>query len=287
MKKTLCLCIGMGLSISMASGLLAQAAAPPGPPKVIQIFREEVKPGKGPAHEKWETGWPRAYGKAKWPTNYLAIVSMTGPSEAWFLSGYESFAAWGKNQVDMDKSTLKADDDRLSQGDGEFLSSARSIVAAYREDLSSKTMVNLPTMRYFRIVTYRVRPGHDSDFTDTAKIIKATYEKTGMDVSWSVYQIASGMPGPTYLVFLPMKSLDEVDSFLAHSKANQDAMGEENTKKMGKLASDGYLSVESNLFAFNPKISYPSKEWIAADPFWAPAPAVAAKKESAKAAPKP
>lgn len=289
MKNSLYLCLGVGLTLSTASALLAQPQNPSAPPKVLQIFREEVKPGKGPAHQKWETGWPRAFAKANWPTNSLAMTSVSGPNEAWFLTGYESFAAWGKDRESFDKnSTLKSEDDRLSQGDGEFLSGTRSLVAAYREDLSSKAALKLPTMRYFRVITYRVRPGHDSDFADAAKMIKAAYEKANVDLPWAVYQIFSGMPTPTYLVFLPMKSFDEIDSFMAHSKANQEAMGEENQKKMGKLASDGYLTIDSNIFAFDPKMSYPSKEFIAADPeFWTPKPNPAAKKEAAKPASRP
>ncbi|MEO7136682.1 MAG: hypothetical protein ABI037_03100 [Gemmatimonadales bacterium] len=52
--------------------------APEGRPKVLLIFREQVKPGKDSAHEKVEAGWPRAFAKAKWPTNYLAMTTMTG-----------------------------------------------------------------------------------------------------------------------------------------------------------------------------------------------------------------
>jgi hypothetical protein len=37
--------------------------------KVLQIFREQVKPGKGAAHETVEAGWPKAFAKAKWPTH--------------------------------------------------------------------------------------------------------------------------------------------------------------------------------------------------------------------------
>jgi hypothetical protein len=273
-----------------ASSLLAQAPPASGPPKVLQIFREEVKPGKIVAHEKWETGWPRAFAKAGWTTYYLGITSVSGPNEAWFLTGYDSFAAWEKDRANLDNTAaLKAEDDRLSQGDGEFLSGARSIVAALREDLSSKTSIKLGTMRYFRIVTYRVRPGHETDFADAAKIVRDAYEKAKVDVPWAAYQIVSGMPGPTFLVFLPMKSLEEIDAAQARSKTIQEAEGEENAKKLQKLASDGFLSSESNLFAFNPKMSYIAPETASADPaFWTPKPAAApAAKEKAKKPAKP
>lgn len=290
MKKGFTLAAAVVL-VAGASSLLAQTpAAPGGPPKVLQIFREEVKPGKSVAHEKWETGWPRAFARANWPTRFLAITSLSGPSEAWFLTGHESFAAWEKDRQNLDKAAaLKAEDDRLSAGDGEFLSAHRSIAAALREDLSNKPNITLGKMRYFRIVTFRVRPGHETDFTDAVKIVRDAYEKAKVDLPWAVYQIVSGMPGPTYLLFLPMKSLEEIDAALARSKTIQEAEGEENGKKLQKLASDGYLTTESNIYAFSPKMSYVAPEVAAADPdFWTPkpvaAPAAAAGEKGKKAA---
>jgi len=287
MKNALRLCVAIALFVSTATGLFAQSPPPsPGPPKVLQIFREEVKPGKAPAHQKWEMGWPRAFAKANWPTNYLTTVSVTGPSEAWFMTGYESFAAWGKDIETLDKTpAFKNEYDRLTQGDGEFLSGSRSIVGALREDLSTPVPVVLPKMRYFRVITFRIRPGHDSDFTDAAKMIRASYEKANVQLAWATYQILSGMPGPTFMVFIPMKSLDEIDTGFANSKKLADAQGEENQKKLAKMTADGYLSVETNIYAFDPKMSYPAKDFAAADPeFWNPKPASPAKKPAAKPA---
>lgn len=61
---------------------------------------------------------------------------------------------------------------------------------------------------------------------------------------------------------------------MARAKTFQEAEGEENVKKLQRIAADAYLSVESNIFAFSPKMSYVSKEWIGSDPaYWAPKPA--------------
>ena len=163
MKNALRLCVAIALSVSAASPLLAQSPPPnSGPPKVLQILREEVKAGRAAAHQKWETGWPRAFAKANWPTNYLTVVSVTGPSEAWFMTGYESFAAWGKDTEALDRNVaFKTEYDRLSEGDAQFLSGGRSIVGAFREDLSTPVPVVLPKMRYFRVLTFRIGPGHE------------------------------------------------------------------------------------------------------------------------------
>jgi len=65
-------------------------------------------------------------------------------------------------------------------------------------------------------------------------------------------------------------------------------LGEENGKKLQKMAAEGYLSTESNIFAFSPKMSYAPKAWVDADTdFWAPKPKAAAKAAAAEGAAKP
>jgi hypothetical protein len=252
----------------------AEKPVPPGPPKVLQIFREEVKAGKGAAHVKVEKGFVAAFARANWPTHYLALTAITGPSEVWFLTGYASFADWEKDRGDTDKNTaLTAELDRLIEKDGEVLSSTQSLVAVLREDLSAGGPVDIAKMRYFRILTFWVRPGHENDFQDAVKIVKGAHEKAKIDLPWAVFQIAGGTPGPTFLVFLPMKSLSEVDAGIARAGTLREAEGPENEKALAKMASDGYATVESNIFAFSPAMSYPAKEFVARDAeFWTPKP---------------
>jgi hypothetical protein len=277
MKKIFLSVCAIGLLLGVAGQALAQApgSMPPGPPKVLQIFREEVKVGKGAAHEKFETGYVRAFAKAKWPTTYLAVTSTTGPSEAWFLTRYDSFEAWEKDQRATEKNAaLQAELTQLGEKDAEFISGGRSIVLFYREELSYHAVVSIPEMRYFRIVTFRVRPGHDADFAEAVKTVSAAYDKTNLPVHWATFQVYAGMPSGTYLAFVPMKSLKEVDDALAHLKEFQAAEGEEGMKKLQKISSEAYQLVDSNIYAFSPKRSYVSKEFAAVDPdFWTPKPA--------------
>jgi hypothetical protein len=288
MKKTLGLIGATCLVLSAAVPLAGEEPGPP--PKVLQIFREEVKPGKSAAHEKFEAGWPKAFAKANWPTHYIALSSLTGPNEAWFAAGYDSFAAWEKDQKDLEKNAaLTTEMERLSEKDGEFISSGRGLVAINRDDLGYGPHVDIAKMRYFRIVTFRVRPGHDNDFTNAVKIVKDAYKKANVALSWAVYQVSAGLPSPTFMVWIPMRSLDEADAALKAMKAIQEAEGEEGQKALSKAASEGYISVEQNYFAISSKMSYPPKEWVALDPaFWAPKPAATpAKKETKKEAAKP
>jgi hypothetical protein len=292
-KKSVFLPIAACLFLSAA--LVAQAQEPSGPPKVLQIFREEVKPGKEAAHAKVEAGWPRAFASVKSPTHYLAMVSITGPSEALFVAGFDSLAAWEKDRQNNDKNAaLTAQLDRLSEKDGELLSGGRSIVAIYREELSYRSAgINIGQMRYFYVTTFRVRPGHDNGFVEANKIVRAAHEKADVPEHWAVFQVISGMPTGTYLTFQPLKSLAEVDAFpQTHGKAYREAIGDDGRKKLSELASAGSLSSETNIFAFSPKMSYVSKETVAADAdFWKPKTvakaAAGAKKKDAKPTGKP
>ena len=270
MRKLILLSVAVCLVLSCASVSLAQSTSS-GPPKVLQIFREEVKPGKGAAHTVVEAGWPAAFARANWPTHYVAMTSTTGPSEAWFVSGYDSFAAIEKDQQAVEKATvLNAALDQLSAKDGELLSSTRSITAVFRPDLSYRSnSVNVAEARYVRVSTVRVRLGHGDSFIERQKTAMDAHDKANTGAHWTVYEVVGGMPAGTYLVFTSMKSLAEAD--VDYSKVFREAMGEENMAKRMQFARDSLLSVESNVFSFSPKMSYVSKEWVAASPdFWSP-----------------
>ena len=75
------------------------------------------------------------------------------------------------------------------------------------------------------------------------------------------------------MVLRPMKSLADMDAMAAADKAFQEALGEEGRKAMQKVFTETVNGVENQLFAFNPKLSYPGPASIASDPaFWTPKP---------------
>ena len=261
------------------------------PPKVLTIFREFTKPGKvGSPHEKTESAFVRASMEAKWPTHYLAVEAITGKSRALFLTGYDSFAAWEKDQLATRKNTtLSAALDRAWAADGELLSETDSSALMFREEYSLRPAVDIPHMRYFEISLYQVRHGHDKDWDDIVKMVIAAYEKIP-DAHWATYAVVYGLQSNTYVVFTPLKSGEEIDKGFAQGKDFVAAMGEEGMKKLAELSAAAIESSQTNLFAFNPRMSYPSDDWIKADPeFWKPKAATAAeaaKKSAEKAADK-
>ena len=62
------------------------------PPQLLRIYREEIKPGRNAAHEKVEMAYVRAFSKTKY-VNYLAMESLSGPNEAWFIEPHPSYAS--------------------------------------------------------------------------------------------------------------------------------------------------------------------------------------------------
>jgi hypothetical protein len=131
-------------------------------------------------------------------------------------------------------------------------------------------------MRYFEISLYRVRPGHRHDWEELVKLVKAAYDKVP-DTHWATFEAMYGQEGATYVVFVPMKSLKEVDDGFTKDKQFVAAMGEDGMKRLAELESSAIEFTQSNLFEFSPSMSYPRDEWIKADPdFWKPKPAASA-----------
>jgi hypothetical protein len=140
--------------------------------------------------------------------------------------------------------------------------------------------VEIGKMRYFRVRTFRIRQGQNRAFEEGVKAAIAAYEKSRYPASFACYEVTAGMGSPTYILLRPMKSLAELDATAAAEKAFQEALGEPGLKAMQKVFSETVNSVENQLFAFSPKLSFPSPSVIASDPaFWAPKPE---KKEAAK-----
>jgi hypothetical protein len=248
------------------------------PPKILAISREFVKPGKaGMIHQKTEAAFVQAFNTAKWPTHYLAVTSMSGKPRALFLTGYDSFEAMEKdNKAVEQNASLTAALDRASLNDGELLSDFDQGVFIYREDLSLHSAVDIPHMRYFEISVFRVKPGHEKDFEALAKIYISAYDKVP-DTHWAAYEVAYGSLGNTILLFSPMKTASEIDHNIMEGKQIEEAMGEDTMKKVRELVAASIESSQTNLFSFEPKMSYVSPEWAKADPaFWAPKTATAA-----------
>ena len=271
MRKNLLFLFAICLFVSTAFEARAQVGPPP---KVLSIFREEIKAGRGSAHAKVEVGYVRALQKAKWPVYSLAMTPAVGGTDAWFMSAYDSFAALEQDRANMDKNAqLSADFERLDAMDAEFRTGQRSILCSLNEALTWGGNFDVSQMRYFSVTTVRVRPGHDEEYREARRLLGEAVKKANPNAHSVVYTVTAGMPGGTYLIFTPRKSLAELDPNPAVAKAVQDAMGEDNAKKRQKLLADSVMSTETSIYGFSPRMSYVSKEWAkTGGDFWTPKP---------------
>lgn len=274
--KSIAGCLLAATLFSVGTGVCAaqestEAKTTP-PPKVLLIDREFLKPGKsGGVHEKSESAFVQAFVRAKWPSHYFALNSVTGKNRSLFLIGYDSFADWEKDAMAQQmNSVLSAATDRAAMADGELLSETDAGVFTYNEDQSLRGPVDIARMRLMEIALYRVRPGHRHEWNELMKLVKAAYDKIP-DAHWAMYEDMFGQEDATYLVIIPMKSASEIDKDMENDKQFAENMGEDGMKKLSELESSAVEFTQTNLFSFNSAMSYPPEDWVKEDPgFWKP-----------------
>jgi hypothetical protein len=268
----------LGLSIAVAGSTLAAAQDSTSVPKVLQITREYIKPYKaGAAHDKTESAFVETFRRAKFPAYYVALNSLTGKSRALYLTGYDSFETWGKDNDLVNKNKVLADGiERAGLADGELLESVDTEVLTYNEESSYKPHPDMSNARYVEIYVYHVRPGHGADWNKLTKMVKGAHDKAGDSVHWAMFEVAYGGEGGTYVAFSGAKSLADVDTGFSEDKKFAAALGEDGMKEMDKLYGETVDASHSELFSVNPRQSYVPDSWIKADPdFWRPKPAAA------------
>ncbi len=259
-SKTIGLCAGLCLCIGGMCGLPAARAQETGakitsPPKVLVIDVENLKPGtSASAHQKTEDAFVEASQKSKAAEHYLAMDAISGPPRSLFFFSYDSFAAFEKqHQQEMGDAGLTADIDGASAEDGELLSSMSRNIYTLRDDLMHETGVSIPTMRYMQIIRVHVRVGHQQEWEEYLKMLRANLDKAEPGRHIALYQSAYGWEnGGMWLLITPMKSLSEVDASDANNAKFRETMGEANMKHYRELAAASVESSQRNLFAFNP-----------------------------------
>jgi hypothetical protein len=278
MRKTITVVSMTALCLAGSVALQAQEPSKGGLAKYLQIYREEVKPGKGGAHEKIETGWPVALGKAGSKGHYLALTT-TGM--AWFVTPWETMAAAEQDEKAVNASAgAMAELERLSAADGEVLSKHSSLWAQHVPELDYHADWDPAKMRYVMVTMVRVKPGYGQEYQSIRKMVHEAHEKAKVDEKWAIYQVMTGAPQGTYLIFAPVASMAEIDrGDDLHGKAYQDTLGEDGRARAREFQREGLQGAETTLFSISPKMSYVPKALADRDPdFWSPKPAAPAKK---------
>ena len=294
MKKSLLLFLVVTLLAAFSQVFAQPGPEQMSPPKILLIVREEIKPGMMGEHNRHSAEFAGIFSEMQTPNNRIAMVPVAGnENEVIYITPLESFAQLESINQATDKKLegasgmAKAKLDRLDKEAPALHNAMRDLWGLFRPDISFNPGVPIQHMRYFSISTVRVRPGRDAQFSEYAQKLINAARKTKVDNYHSaVFQIVSGAPAGTYMIFRPMKSLSELDD--AVGVKVRAAMSDDQRKDIDKEATEIVMSIESSTYAFAPRMSYVPKDFAAADPtFWNPKPEMAMKPKTKKRAPKP
>jgi hypothetical protein len=258
--------------LAIAAGGAADALAqgmPTTQPKLLAIYREELKTGRAGDHAKWEALWPAAFEKAGAKFNYIALSSITGPSEVWYLTPLADHAALGDMMAMEADPALAPELERLAKGDAEFVERVTQMHAVAQPDLSHGTFPDMSKVRFYEITTFRVKPGHAAAFIAATKAYKAAAGRSDPSAAWRTYDVVAGAPGGTYLVFSSVGSFAEFDKMMAGGESTWKGMTPEETAALDRFMKDGVSSTVTQRYRVSPSMSYVDAATRAKDPaFW-------------------
>jgi len=242
------------------------------PAPILVIYKEDVKAGRVTSHNDLEANYARTYAKMPGARHYLAMESISGPNQAWFVQPYASLEDVEKEYLANDKAptAIRAELRRIAGGELDNLTNQVAITTVYRDDLSYKADIsNLPKDRYVEVIMFRVKPGHDNEFMEAVNLVRSAHEKANVGMGWVMYQTFAGAPSGTYYLFRTLESLTKADPTNREMMETvHKALGEDGQKRLMQLSSDCILMEENNFYAFDPKASFAPPEFAAADSFW-------------------
>ena len=260
----------LALAAGSAATVLAQSM-PTSQPTFLHIFRESVKAGRAAEHSKWEAGWPAAFEKAKSKYNYIAITSVTGPAEAWYISPFASQAAYGDSLADEKDPVLGPELERLSKGDAEFVSDVTAVQLTAMPELSHGSFPDMSKVRFYEVTTFRVKPGYYNEWVAATKAYKSAAARSAPGAGWRTYEVVAGAPGGTYLVMSSTGSFADFDKMASEGEATWKNMTAEESAVLGKFMKEGVISTVTQRFRVDPAMSYVDAATRAKDPaFWGP-----------------
>src|SRR4051794_28556015 len=255
----------LGMSLALACGTIAAAQdAAPTPPKILQITREWLKPGKSfVAHEKASVAFVNMSARAKLQGHYVSLDSISGKLRTLYIARYPSFEAWETDNKLMEKSPgAMAEADRAVAGLADFDESVESGVFTYDEELSYHPHTDISHARYFELSIFHVRPGHSKEWHQAVTMYKDVWDKLNVGANWAAYDVAYGAEGGTVLVLSDRDSMKQIDDIRGlDSKFFGGIGGEDGMQKFDELLGQAVDSSRTELFSINPRQSYAEESW--------------------------
>src|ERR1041385_57679 len=260
-----CFCLLLA-AVSLAAMPQTQSV----PPALLQIYRDPVKPSRMAEYSRIESEAALACARAR-SGPYLGAQTMTSPQEDWVISGFDSYEAMEHSAEPVARNAaLTAELNRLLEAKANLVEQPREVFAHYRDDLSGNAPLIQPRTRFFTVTIVTVHPGHERDFEEIHRALRAARQRTGTVDNRVVYQIASGMPRNTYLIFSAHRSLQNAGAALDPTVDEYAVDVDDSTRnRLDEYTRVSVQSSETWLFSVSPAMSNPAGEWIADDPqFW-------------------
>jgi len=239
------------ITLALVASIPLAAQDPPS--AIVNIYREQVKPGKVAAYMEIEEAAARFCARAGCPNPYFAITSITGPNETWWINGFDSADAlekvWHEYGANQD---IARELNSVAEKKADLAFPGANLLARFHEEMSFASTGISP--HFFSITVLHLKPGHATVFRSMRVQFKATLERTGRP-QW-VYQVTSGAEDDTFLILTPARTMQEVFSIPTALDRND-------------AVADLILSSETRLYAVSPALSMPAASWVEADPdFW-------------------
>lgn len=253
------------------TGALAQQAPFTPAPQILQIHREQIVPGREPDYMRVETEAVGTESQLNFPHAYLTLQGINQNGDIWFVNGYDSYADVEQVAAQVAANAeLSSALTNIATEKAELAVDPHTIFARYREDLSFGRGLSGQRTRYFVISIISSRPGHVRDYAEIRRIIRAAHERASSGDIHSVYQVESGMPDGTFLIFTPASTLEDGGNTRQFDQTTfENDLDTQSRTHLRELNDAAVVQSETQIFRVNPAISFPAKEWTNADPdFW-------------------
>lgn len=242
-----------------------------GPSKYLYLENDELKPNTSFAYAKSQGEDVQAMRESKAPEHFIGMWGITGANHVLYLHGFDSFADLQKGHEATFAMPKMMDAMKAAEaGQAPLVANEHDSIYSYEKDLSINPNLDLSKMRFMRILLFHVRSGHDQDFRRLVKLFVKAYQSTLPDARWAMFQKMYGQGSDnTYILVTPMEALSYVDSILGSDKKFSEGVGEDQLQMLMKEADADVESSESDLFAFDPDLSYVPDSWLTSSPdFW-------------------
>ena len=274
-RRVTALTIGSWLCVFSAPAVRAQinqASRLAGePPKILNIVHQLLIPGKGSAYAQLLGHIAKTYAQAQIPVYWIQAQSLTGSYGEMSLNFFDSFANAEAAlntlaQTVASRPTLAQMQEQLLG----YVSSETNTIAVRRDDISyHAATIDFSKASVLRVATILVRQGHEDEFAQAMKDLSAAYGKLNADAPWATYQVNAGAPSTTFVILMPMRSLKEMDDYIARTRALRDAEGDPVYLRLQETARNAYVSWDSEIYIVNAAVSHVADDFAAGDPqFW-------------------